>query len=392
MKKKIISFVISCLLFLPFEMSAYAGGIGVSAQSAVLMCANNGEVLFAKNEHKQLSMASTTKIMTSLIALEAAIPETEITVTKEMVSVEGTSMGLLEGDSVSLRELVYGMLLQSGNDAANTVAYVIGGSPEGFAELMNARAAEIGMKNTSFVTASGLDDEKHYSTAYDMALLACESIGNPEFAAICSQKNARLTYGNPPYARTLTNHNRLLWKYPDAIGIKTGFTKKSGRCLVSAAERDGIVLVAVTLNAPSDWNDHISMFEYGFSKCQGVSVGCDLRGIQLKVVGGEKQSVGLRLSYDPIWLKDKKCSYRLMVKPFEYAPVVAGKIVGTAIFFSGDKIIDEVPVEAVDFVEGRIAAPPDKEPQTQEEKGLFSKITAKIKDFFQNFRGELIGR
>ncbi len=383
MKKKIISLVASFLLLLPFEFSAYADEIGVSARSAVLICANSGEILFAKNEHSKLSMASTTKIMTSLIALEAAMPETEITVTKEMVSVEGTSMGLLEGDSVSLRELVYGMLLQSGNDAANTVAYVIGGSPEGFAKLMNERAAEIGMHNTNFVTASGLDDEEHYSTAYDMALLACESIRNPEFVSVCSQKSARLTYGNPPYARTLTNHNRLLWKYADTIGIKTGFTKKSGRCLVSAAERDGVFLVAVTLNAPSDWNDHITMFEYGFSKCKGVSVGCNLNGVRLSVVGGEKQSVDLRLSYEPIWLMDEKCSYRLMIKPFEYAPVKAGEIVGTAVFFSGEKIIDEVPIEAADFVECKTVPSPIEEPQKQEEKGFFSRIFQKIKEFFR---------
>lgn len=380
MKKKIILLIAVCLLVFPFDIAAFAGEIGVSAQSAVLMCANNGEVLFARNEHKQLSMASTTKIMTSLLALEAAVPETEVTVTKEMVSVEGTSMGLLPGDSVSLRELVYGMLLQSGNDAANTVAYVVGGSPEGFAELMNERAAEIGMENTNFVTASGLDDENHYSTAYDMALLACESIGNPEFAAICSQKSARLTYGNPPYSRTLTNHNRLLWKYEDTIGIKTGFTKKSGRCLVSAAERDGIVLVAVTLNAPSDWNDHISMFEYGFSKCKSVSVGCNLSAVELDVVGGEKVSVALSLSYEPTWLEGEDCSYRLLIKPFEYAPVQAGEIVGTAVFFSGDTVIDEVPIETADFVEQKLSPVPIEKPQ--EEEGLFSRIYEKIKDFF----------
>lgn len=382
MKKKIIAFIAACVLAMLFEFSAFAGEIGVSAQSAVLMCANNGEVLFQKNAHKQLSMASTTKIMTSLIALEAAIPETEITVTKEMVSVEGTSMGLLAGDSVSLRELVYGMLLQSGNDAANTVAYVIGGGPEGFAKLMNERAAEIGMENTNFVTASGLDDENHYSTAYDMALLACESIANPEFAAICSQKSARLTYGNPPYARTLTNHNRLLWKYEDTIGIKTGFTKKSGRCLVSAAERDGVVLVAVTLNAPSDWNDHISMFEYGFSQCEAANVGCDLSNVRLDVVGGEAASAAVRLSHEPVWLKGEECSYRLIMKPFEYAPVNAGEIVGTAVFFSGDNIIDEVPIEAAEFVE-RSLAPVQTEEPPQEEKGLFSKILQKIKDIFK---------
>ncbi|MBQ4604298.1 MAG: D-alanyl-D-alanine carboxypeptidase, partial [Clostridia bacterium] len=281
--------------------------VGVSAESAVLMCADNGEILFSRNADRQLSMASTTKIMTSLIALESAVPEKEIVVTKEMVSVEGTSMGLVPGDSVSMKELVYGMLLQSGNDAANTVAYVLGGGQEGFATLMNERAAEIGMKNTNFVTASGLDDENHYSTAFDMSLLACECIDNPEFLDICSQKKVKLTYGNPPYARTLTNHNKLLWKYSDTIGIKTGFTKKSGRCLVSAAKRNGVTLVAVTLNAPDDWNDHISMFEYGFSKCKGALLSCDFSNISVKVTGGEDESVPVKLAYNPEWISSEKC-------------------------------------------------------------------------------------
>ena len=380
MKKKIIAFTFACILIFSFIMPASAQ-VDVSAQSAVLMCANNGKVLFNKNGTKQLSMASTTKIMTSLIALEAAAPETEITVTHEMVAVEGTSMGLVEGDSVSLRELVYGMLLQSGNDAANTVAYVVGGSPEGFAEIMNKRAAEIGMVNTNFVTASGLDHENHYSTAYDMALLACESIKNPEFADICSKKSARLTYGNPPYARTLTNHNRLLWKYEDTVGIKTGFTKKSGRCLVSAAERNGIMLVAVTLNAPNDWSDHISMFEYGFSECKAVTVSADAGS--MKVAGGDKPSVPLRLAYHPVWIKDDNCVCRLLVKPFEYAPVSSGKIVGTAQFMSGDKVVCEVPV----LTDGSAAV--KKAPQEEEPEGLFSNLYQKIKDFF---RGEPIGR
>ena len=380
MKKKIIAFTVAFILIFPFGISASAQ-VDVSAQSAVLMCANNGKVLFNKNGTKQLSMASTTKIMTSLIALEAAVPETEITVTHEMVAVEGTSMGLVEGDSVSLRELVYGMLLQSGNDAANTVAYVVGGSPEGFAEIMNKRAAEIGMVNTNFVTASGLDHENHYSTAYDMALLACESIKNPEFADICSKKSARLTYGNPPYARTLTNHNRLLWKYEDTVGIKTGFTKKSGRCLVSAAERNGILLVAVTLNAPNDWSDHISMFEYGFSECEAVSVSVDA-GV-MKVAGGDKASVPLRLAYNPVWIKGDKCVCRVLVKPFDYAPVTSGEIVGTAQFISGDKVVCEVPV----LTDGSAAV--KKAPQEEEPEGLFSYLYQKIKDFF---RGEPIGR
>ncbi|NLO45699.1 MAG: D-alanyl-D-alanine carboxypeptidase, partial [Clostridiales bacterium] len=143
----------------------------VSAKSAALVVAETGEIIFGKNENERRPMASTTKIMTSLIALETGTPELEIVTTEEMVTVEGTSMGLLPGDTVTLRTLVCGMLLSSGNDAANTVAIVLGGSVKGFAKMMNARAAEIGMNNTNFVTPSGLDDENHHSTAYDMALL-----------------------------------------------------------------------------------------------------------------------------------------------------------------------------------------------------------------------------
>ncbi|MBQ2847957.1 MAG: D-alanyl-D-alanine carboxypeptidase [Clostridia bacterium] len=376
MKKRIIALFVVLTAVVSFDLTAFAN-IGVSAQSAILMCADNGEILFSKNAEKQLSMASTTKIMTSLIALEASIPDKEITVTNEMVSVEGTSMGLVAGDSVSMEELVYGMLLQSGNDAANTVAHVLGGGQEGFAKLMNARAAEIGMKNTNFVTASGLDDKNHYSTAYDMALLACECIENPEFAFICSQKKAKLTYGNPPYARTLTNHNRLLWKYSDTIGIKTGFTKKSGRCLVSAAERNGVTLVAVTLNASDDWNDHISMFEYGFSKLKGINLGCDLSDVRLNVAGGDESSVSIKLAYCPEWLEGEDCKCRIMLKPFEYAPIKKDSAVGEAVFISEKGIVDKVPLLTADAV----FLKPVTEHEQEQTKGFLEKFFRKIKDF-----------
>ncbi len=344
MNKKIISMFLAFLFICFVSFPVNANVIGISAQSAVLMCVNNDEVLYSKNEDKKLPMASTTKIMTSLLALEAATPEREIIVTDEMVNVEGTSMGLKAGDSVSLCELVYGMMLQSGNDAANTVAYVIGGNPVKFSEMMNERASEIGMTNSNFVTPSGLDAEGHYSTAYDMALLASKCIMNPEFRHICSQKSAKLTYGNPPYLRTLTNHNRLLWKYSDSIGIKTGFTKKSGRCLVSAAERNGVILVAVTLNAADDWNDHISLFEYGFSKCKPVLIGCDLSSVKLNVVGGAKKHVPVRLMNDFVSVEGQSCYFRILMKNFEYAPVKKGEIAGIAEVVSDGKIIDRIPI------------------------------------------------
>ncbi len=392
MKKKLFSllFAFSVLFVTTFSIESYA--IGVSAQSAVLLCINNGKVLFSKNENVKLSMASTTKILTSLIALEEATPDREIVVTDEMVSVEGTSMGLIAGDSVSLIDLVYGMMLQSGNDAANTVAYVIGNNPEEFAKIMNKRATEIGMNNSNFVTASGLDDKNHYSTAYDMALLASECIKNPEFRYICSRKSARLTYGNPPYTRTLTNHNRLLWRYSDCIGIKTGFTKKSGRCLVSASERNGIILVAVTLNAGDDWNDHISMFEYGFSVCKPLTIGCKTQNLTLRICGGTDNSIPLKLSRECIISEDQICHYRLNIKPFEYAPVKKGELVGTAVFISENGVIDEVPVITDGSCE---RAEYDIQNNDITEKKI--SLIEKIKEFVSNafvtaFRGERIGR
>ena len=351
MKKKTASLITALILLLTFNLPVYAQ-IDTSAKSAVLMCLENGEVIYSKNPDKKMPMASTTKIMTSLIALEQGIPNKEIVVTDKMVSVEGTSMGLLAGDSVSFKELIYGMLLQSGNDAAHSVACIVSGSENEFSKLMNNRAAKIGMNNTSFATASGLDSENHYSTAYDMALLACECLKNPEFVSICSIKTAKLTYGNPPYPRTLTNHNKLLWSYDGCIGVKTGFTKKSGRCLVSAARRNGITLVAVTLNAPDDWNDHISMFDYGFSQMKSFELNTDISDITLKVCGGKQNCVSVCQAYSVSYPADGKgYSCKILMRKFEYAPIIKGETVGRIIYYSNGKEIASVPLLAKDSVD-----------------------------------------
>ena len=380
MKKRILSLIV--FISAVFGIIPDAGGVdlGVSAQAAVLMCAESGEVVYQRNPDKKLSMASTTKIMTSLIALEAGVPNMEITVTKEMVSVEGTSMGLLAGDSVSMKELVYGMLLQSGNDAANTVATVLGGNSENFALMMNERAKEIGMKNTCFVTASGLDDEEHYSTAYDMALLACECLENPEFVSICSDKSETLTYGNPPYRRTLTNHNKLLWSYPDAIGMKTGFTKKSGRCLVSAARRNGVTLVAVTLNAPDDWSDHKAMLDYGFSVCKSALLTCDLNGAEIDVFGSDKITIPVEIQSETVGFQSKNVKCELLLKPYLYAPVQKGQTVGKAVFTCNGKITAEIPIVTSDSAERITVAETDRQPE--KEDGFFTKLLKKMKNIF----------
>ena len=378
-----LSAVLTILFVSSVGQYAYASP-EVSASSAALMVADTGELLYGKNEHEQRSMASTTKIMTSLIALEALTPQREITVEADMLNVEGTSMGLLAGDTVTLEGLVYGMLLQSGNDAANVTAITLGGSVENFVSMMNERAQKICMSDTHFATPSGLDSNEHYSTAYDMALLGCEAMKNPEFAAICSQKSAVVCYGNPPYRRTLTNHNRLLRIYDDAVGIKTGFTKKSGRCLVSAAQRNGITLVAVTLNAPDDWNDHSQMLEYGFSLVERRNIECDISDVLLNVVGGKHESVPLRLARQPsaVVVKGKETNIKqeIFIKSFEYAPVSDGEIVGRIDFYSGDNLIDSVDLLADGAVDVKEYQVKQEQPKSKLRR-FFEKIRDKIRNW-----------
>lgn len=357
----------------------------VSASCAALMVAETGELIYGKNEHDRRSMASTTKIMTSLLAIEALTPQRKITVSADMLNVEGTSMGLLPGDTVTLEGLVYGMLLQSGNDAANVTAITLGGNVENFVSMMNKRAGEIGMNDTHFETPSGLDSKEHYSTAYDMAMLGCTAIKNPEFAAVCSQKSAVVCYGNPPYRRTLTNHNRLLRIYDDAVGIKTGFTKKSGRCLVSAARRDGVTLVAVTLNAPDDWNDHSKMLEYGFSVVERHEADTDMSAVSLKIAGGESETVSLKLSRPLRYIsrkgKSARTEQKISLKKFEYAPIEENTVVGSVELIIDGNVVDRAEILTASAVQVQKIVP--KEPQ--KEKSRIKKFIEKIKNILRNW-------
>lgn len=354
MIKKYFS-VILCIVIIAviFTPEASSVSLGISASSAVVMVADTGEVLYEHNAHTRRSMASTTKIMTALLALENADLKKEITVSEKEVAVEGTSMGLLPDDKVTFEGLVYGMLLQSGNDAANVTAVKLCGSVEKFVKLMNERAAEIGMNNTNFVTPSGLDAPEHYSTAYDMALLACEAVKNPDFRSISSQKQAVVYYGNPPYRRTLTNHNKLLDYYNGCIGVKTGFTKKSGRCLVSAAERDSVTIVAVTLNAPDDWNDHKILLDYGFNMTKNRELNDEIT-YSIPVSGGKKQSVKLTVqekAFVDVSEGMKGISEKYMIDSFLYAPVKKGDVAGKVVYYLGSRKVSESVIVADASVE-----------------------------------------
>lgn len=331
----------------------------VGASAAIVLEAETGEVLFAQEIHKKLPMASTTKIMTSLITLEQPELQKEFTVDPKAIRVEGSSMGLQEGDTVTLQALAVGMLLSSGNDAANAAAVRISGSIEAFAKEMNRRAAALGMNNTHFVTPSGLDAEDHYSTAYDMALLAREAMNNTLFHEIASARRLSVCFGNPPYQRSLLNHNRLLSLYTDAVGVKTGFTKKAGRCLVSAAERGGVRLICVTLGCPDDWNVHRTLFERYFGLTGIEELCCE--ELALPVVGAQTQTVRAVqqsiLYHTVVEEEPDEVTSRVVCRNFYYAPVTEGDILGKIVYYRGERAIGESNLIAAESV-AAMEAPP----------------------------------
>lgn len=339
--------VIFLAVVLVFVNQTFVSALGTSAKGAVVLNGDTGEILWDSNCEKRLPMASTTKIMTGLLLCEEGGLDREITVKDEMVRVEGTSMGLLAGDRVTLHDLLYGLMLSSGNDAANVIAYTLGGSVNGFVKLMNQKAEELGLKNTHFDTPSGLDGETHYTSAYDLASLARYALNNEDFAKAVSSKSAVLNYGNPPYRRTLTNHNKMLKIFDGAIGVKTGFTKKSGRCLVSAAKRDGEFVIAVTLSDPNDWKDHTEMLEYGFEKISITSAEPEKSEYSLPVIGSDTKSINIKIEPQEFSVSgDEKITCQVKIPSFVYAPLKPDEKIGSISYKSGDKTVKEVDILA----------------------------------------------
>ncbi|MCR5816356.1 MAG: D-alanyl-D-alanine carboxypeptidase [Ruminococcus sp.] len=347
--KRLISFALCIALGLPVfgTGKASAQDIFVCAKGAVVMEYHTGKVLYDKNCKDRLPMASTTKIMSALLTAESGGLDERFTVDSEAIKVEGSSMGLQKGDTVTKRILMYGMLLPSGNDAANAAAVAVAGSVTNFVQLMNDRAKAIGMRDTHFVTSSGLDDDtdEHYSTAYDMALLAREAIDNGIFREICGTARAKVCFGDPPYDRWLVNTNKLLTSCDGVIGVKTGFTDKAGRCLVSACERNGTTLICVTLNDRSDWADHKALYDRCFGLCESVSLQTD--DLSVNVVGGESESVGCYSPEVKINLpigEGDSVTRRVLIKPFVYAPTPQKEQVGCVRYYYGGRLIAESPV------------------------------------------------
>ena len=337
-------------------LSCPAGAI--SANKAILLEVETGRVIYEKRADEKSLIASTTKIMTALIVCEQCNVLDRVQIPKEAVGIEGSSIYLQEGEVLTVQELLYGMMLHSGNDAATALAIYCGGTVEGFAQKMNDKARLLKLKNTHFVNPHGLDAPDHYSTARDLAHLARYAMANPIFAKTVSAKT--VTVGS----RTFTNHNKLLWRVEGAEGVKTGYTRAAGRILVSAAQRQGRRLIAVTIEDGNDWADHAALYEQGFSGyavCQVVEKGQSLGYLQ--VFGGEKTEVEIIAAEDFSYAlrPDETPTIRLSQKGMTFAPVVQGGDAGFAWICLGDQAVGKVAVEYADTVE-LVPQPEKKKP------------------------------
>ncbi len=332
---KRFAFVLCFLFLIPFNCY----GADNSATSAIVLDADTKTILYEKNAYECRSMASTTKIMTALLAIESNMLDNLVVITAEMLDTEGSALGLNVDDKITLNDLVVGMMMTSGNDSANAVAYFLGQDLEGFAKMMNAKAKEIGMKSTVFVTPSGLDDGDHHSTAYDMALLGAYAVKNEAFAKISAMKSADITISNKKV--TVYNHNKLLAMDENFFGIKTGYTSKAGRCLVSAKECNGNKLICVTLNAPDDWNDHIRLMNECGKKYTKQAVKAELK---IPVVGSDAETVNCK--YKGEYFALGEITVKLYHHPFVYAPVKKGDTIGIACVYKNNELIERLPLKA----------------------------------------------
>ena len=321
-------FAVLTAAVIAFFIPVRAGAVGTSASCAILMDADSRRILYAQNIYEARLIASITKLMTALVAVEQE-PDLEqvVTIQPEWLGSEGSSIYLKPGEQITLKALLYGLLLQSGNDAAMAIACFVAGDEASFVELMNQKAWELGMDHSSFANPSGLNHEDHYSTAYDMALLACACLENETVADICSTRTITIE------GRTFANHNRLLYQYEGCVGMKTGYTERAGRTLVSAARRDGQTLVCVTLNDGNDWKDHASLLDYGFSTYPRVILcekgqtfgGLPVSGSLLTAV----EAVAAREVSFPL-MEGEELELEVNLTDAVQAPISAGTVMGIA--------------------------------------------------------------
>ena len=300
----------------------------VQARACIVLCADDGSTLFAKNADSRCLIASTTKLMTALVCLEHAVLDDSVTARERHCGVEGSSMYLKAGERYTVRELLLGLLLASGNDAALALAEHTAGSTEAFVGLMNQKAQALGLTNTHFENPHGLDAKTHYSSARDLARLMCACMENPAFRSLTSQRTAGA--GD----QTLVNHNKLLSLCPGCVGGKTGYTRAAGRCLVSCCEREGMRLVCVTLSDPDDWNDHMRLYDRAYEDYALHELSREL-SFDVPVVSGSREIVraipapGSKL----VLAKGRGSELTAELPRFVFAPVNAGDRAGTLLYW-----------------------------------------------------------
>lgn len=319
-----------------------ARGVHVSAASAILVDAVSGRVLYAYNANQVSYIASITKLMTALVAVESghALDES-VTILPDYVGAEGSSMYLTAGETLTFEALLYGLLLASGNDAAQAIAGFCAGSVEAFVAQMNRRAATLGMTQTKFINPSGLTEEGHCSTASDMAKLAIACMDNRIIADMVSTKSMQIA------GRSFTNHNKLLWQYDGCVGMKTGYTQRSGRTLISCAKREDQCLIAVTLDDPDDWRDHAAMLDYGFetyANCELISAGEQVTKVPIgDSILPFSRVVALSGVTYPL-AEGEQVRREVSVFAGAKAPVRRGDTAGTVTFYLGDTLIGMCPL------------------------------------------------
>ncbi|MBQ7516695.1 MAG: D-alanyl-D-alanine carboxypeptidase [Schwartzia sp.] len=328
----------------------------VTARSAVVIEASTGHILYQRAMDRPGFPASTTKMMTLLVALERGNPEEIVTVSAEAADTEGSTVWLEAGERIRLRDLLYGLMLVSGNDAAVAIAEHIAGSPAAFGRLMTEKARAIGANDTFFTNPSGLPDPRHITTAHDMARIAAYGFRQPGFAEIVSTRERRISSGKAPFFRNLENENMLLWIYDGANGVKTGYTDDAGRCLVSAAKRNGCQLIVVVLDSVYMWNDSIALLDYGFQRVRPRTLLEEGQRVsEIKVRNGFRDSVPLvaaaRLTAPDFAGDAPACELRLEVPEQLTAPVRSGEVVGRAVAFYQGRPVANVDIRAARAVE-----------------------------------------
>lgn len=364
----VVFLLITALIFSLLTIYAFGDhgsvGFSLSAKSAALYQPETESFIFCKNADEPMPMASTTKIMTALVAIKNSSEDELVAIDDSAIGIEGSSAYLRQGDVLTMEELLYALLLQSANDAAVAIACHIGGGIDGFASLMNEEAERLGLTNTHFTNPHGLDDDDHYTTASELAIIAAEAMKNDSFRKIVST-NKRV-FATEDRTRIYINHNKLLRLYDGCIGVKTGFTKRCGRCLVGAAEKDGLTFISVTLNAPNDWNDHKKMLDHGFDSLERIVLASELDHIyKIPVLDGEDDFLTVCNTEGAEIITERgehRISESVRLVKYAVAPIKRGDILGEIIYTLDGKELKRIPLIATENL------------NKKETQGFFDKI------------------